>query len=562
MKKFLMATSFALLGLFCVGNKANAAENDTVIKPFAHYEFNDSTNPGKDSSEHGFDLQLKKTSNTPEAFQILEAEDGSKYASFRRDQYPSGDSKGTGAYLYAPQQGSSSYDFSDMISGSYTVSFTFKSDNTINKGDVYALTFGRYTGCLTVTPWRNTIELQLMNLEYAPGETQEEKQAYCEKNKTAITYDTTDWLNLTVSADAKTNLHCVYINGELVHSVTLDGTKLSSSSYDDYTFAIGAQCNIYGNSATQYGNVDVKDVAIYDCALSQTNVAAIIAGNDAVLENETSDSLYVKSIETLDLSTLDLEITDVNTLNTLTKEGLPSKVKATLSNDVERSFPVYWYTSGNKIKGYLQTGAINASLQEVELDYKYVAKFDYDESLVEIKDIKLDNEDYVPSTAITAGSHTLSFKLETKNGAQIESVNNYGIDWEAEDDGTYYIDILDGAIVYISAETVSYKITYMYGDETLGTSKYTKGGNEELKTFEKTGFTFVGWYTDASLTTAFTTLDYNNPADITLYAKFEEIKSNDSSSSSGGCGGAVVSSLLGIGLLTAGLFVSKRKKEE
>ena len=563
MKKLLLTLLLmaCFVTVFATTNLVEAAEGEVVIEPFAHYEFNDAENPGKDSSKHGFDLKKASTSGKAEAMQMLvDPADNDGYVSIRRDQYDNGQTKNTGAYLYAPQQGNTSYDFSDMVSGSYTVSFTFKSDNTIGHGDVYALTFGRYTSCLTIVPWADGIELQLTNLEFAPGETNEEKQTYVEANKRKYAISTLDWINLTVTADADSNVYCVYVDGELLETLTLPGVKLTSSSFDDYTFCIGAQCNIYGNSATQFGNVDVKDLAIYDCALSEENVKAVLANEQPTLSKQPANTVYVESVEQLDLEEIDLEITDVNTLDVLLGEGLPSKVKATTSNGVERSYPVYWYAGADStIRGYVQSGYLNPTGAEVVLEYKYVAKFDYDEDLVTIKNIKLDGEDYVPGTPISSTKHLLQFEVEAKAGAKLGSVMYWGMETDPDDEGIYYVDILEGALVYIDAQAAEFTVTYMDGEEKLSTSKYTAGGNEQLKEFPKDGYTFEGWYLDAELTQKFEGLDYSNPSNITLYAKYVAISSGNDSSN--GCGGAIVSSLLGLSLIAAGLFISKKKRK-
>ena len=557
MKKILLALLTAVCGtvLLTSSNVANAEANDVVISPFAHYEFEDASNPGKDSSKHGFDLSVGKTSASATAIQMLD-DNGDGYVSLRRDQYDTGVSKNMGAWLYAPQQGDTPYDFSDMITGSYTVSFTFKANSDFGHGDVYALTFGRYTSCYTITPWAGGVEIQLNNVDLAPGETFDEKQKYVEANKKFYAVSTKDWCNITLTADATTNTHTLYFNGQLLDTLVLPGVKLSSSANDDYTFAIGAQSNIYGNSATQYGNVDVKELAIYDCALSSDNVAAILAGNDAKLANQPADEIYVESIEELDLEEIDLEITDVNTLSDLMSTGLPTKVKATTSNGVQRSYPVYWYGGSNqKICGYIQTGYTNAELKEIELSYNYVAKFDYDADLVTIKNVQLDGVEYVPGTPITSSKHLLSFELELKDGAKLESVEYWDMEVE-EEDGVYYADILEGGLVYINAKSSTYTVTYMDGTEKLSTSKYTAGGNEQLKEFPKDGYTFAGWYLDAELTQEFQGLDYKNPKNITLYAKYVP-----ASSAKKGCGGAIATSIFGISILAAGLFVSKKKRK-
>ena len=119
MKKLL---STLILSLTCCAavaisfneTKSVNAGEDVKIEAFAHYEFEDSSNPGKDSSKHGFDLKKASTSPNQNAMQMLkDGNDG--YVSIRRDQEANGVTKGTGAYLYAPQQGNTPYDFSDMI---------------------------------------------------------------------------------------------------------------------------------------------------------------------------------------------------------------------------------------------------------------------------------------------------------------------------------------------------------------------------------------------------------------------------------------------------------------
>ena len=536
------------------------AENDTVIEAFAHYEFNDASNPGKDSSMHGFDLVKQVTSANQDAMQVLKDGDDS-YVSIRRDQYATGVTKDTGAYLYAPQQGNTSYDFSDMINGSYTFSATFKSDNSIGHGDVYAISFGRYNSCFTIVPWANKLQIQVNSFDYAEGTTDEEKQQFCETNVLNYTISTIDWTNVTVSADADTKKCRIFINGNLMEEVTLPGVRLTTS-HDDYTFAIGAQCNIYGNSATQYGNVDVKNLQLYDCALSDANVAKLISGEQPTLNLQGEGTVYVESISEVDLTTIDAQITDVNTIDNLLTNGLPNKLKAKTSNNIERSYPVYWYKTNNStIKGYLQTGVINPQLKEVEIPYNYTCKFAYDEDIISLKEVKLDGKDFTPGTAIDSKKHLITFKIDAKNGAKVNSVEYYGMEWDAEDDGTYYIDIAEGALITIDASLPKYKITYMDGDEKLGTSTYTENGNEKLSTFTKEGYTFVGWYADKELTKEYSAIDYANPTDLTLYAKWEEVKNNDdNNNTSKGCKGDVAFSFMGLVSIAGALIISKKRK--
>lgn len=563
-------TKLFVLGL-CVAalptlkeNQEVKADEDIAIEAFAHYEFNDETNIGKDSSVHHFDLKKQVTSASETAFQVLKDGDDN-YISIRRDEYTTGVSKNSGAYLYAPQQGTTSYDYTDMIPGSYTVQTTFKSDNTKGLGDVYAISFGRYNSCFTIVPWKNVIQIQIENFDYAQGDTDEAKQSYIEKAVKCYSYSTLDWTTVTVSADAETNITKIFINGNLVDTVTLAGTKLTSK-HDDYTLAIGAQCNIHGVSATQYGNVDVKDLQIYDCALSDENVAHIVNGETPTMKDQ-GDVAYVTDILDFDSSTIDLEITDANPINELTKT-LPEKLKIKTSKGIERSYPAYWYsTNDGKIRGYVQSGLVNPSLKEIVLDYNYVCKFDYDSSAVTLKDVQLDGKDYVPGTPISSSKQTLSFKLDLVDGATLNEVDYFEMAWDPEDDGTYYIDIADGALIVIDAEAPEvseYTITYKDGAETLGTSTYTVTGEETLKTFTKDGYTFEGWYTDEALENKYTSINRENPQDVTLYAKWTAASKGEEkeepTTSKKGCKGAVTTSLISFISLAGVLLTLKKRK--
>jgi uncharacterized repeat protein (TIGR02543 family) len=571
MKRIFLALLILFAGVAIFTSiEVSAAPVETEIQAVAHYKFEDAENPGKDYTGHGFDLSKAVTSSNPEALQILvDPVDNESYLSIRRDQYTTGMSKGFGAYLYAPQQGKTSKDFSDMIVGSYTISFTFRADNTIPFGDVYVLSFGRYNSCYTIVPWKNGFEVQLRNIEFAEGATDAEKQSYMESSVGFYPYSTSDWTNITVTANAIDNKHTLYLNGEVIDEVVLAGTKLTSSGVDDYTFCIGAQCNIYGASATQFANVDVKDLQIYDCALSAENVGRIINGSKAVLEQEPEGTEYVISLETLDPASIDLEVTDVNTLDVILA-SLPEKIKVNTSDGLDRKYNVYWYEGANqKIKGYVQCGYINPEFKVIDLKYDYVAKFEYDSNLVEVKNVKLNGVNYVPGTPISPNKQTLTFEVALKGGATLDGVYYFDMEWEVEE-GIYYIDIVEGALISINATGSASTVTYKDGTKTLGTSEYTAGGSEELRTFTKEGYTFEGWYLDEALTQKFTELDYTNPVDITLYAKWTANATTDPGTDPGkedpvskkGCKGSIAASIIGLSLVLGTVaFIRKRKNK-
>lgn len=181
----------------------------------ALYEFEDETKPGQDTSGNGFDLKVLNTSqNGDEAIQIKEDTDGEKYVSLVSDRNAEDKGGKTGACLYAPQLGNSGMDFSDLIRESYTVSITFRRDNSKYQGDHYMLAVGRYNDAFQITPWKNGVEIQVNNMDMAPGANNDEKQQWLEKNLAFYTVDTSNWTTVTVSTDAVKNAATIYINGE------------------------------------------------------------------------------------------------------------------------------------------------------------------------------------------------------------------------------------------------------------------------------------------------------------------------------------------------------------
>lgn len=552
-----------------------SAEETKFIKPMAHYEFDDASLPGKDTSGNGFDLKTLNTSaNKEEALQIKQDTDGENYLSLVSDRDAEDKGGKRGACLYAPQLGSSGKDFSDLIEDSYTVSITFRRDNSKWQGDHYMLAVGRYNDAFQITPWKGCIQVQVNNMDMAPGNSQDEKQAWLEANTFEYPCDTTDWTTVTVSTDAVKNEAIVYVNGEAVaEPIKMSDTFFTWRS-DPYAFTLGAQCQFTGNAATCYATADIKECRVYDSALSAANVKKLYEGEEAVAESEVR---YITAVESVDTSQLDLLATDVNTVDVIMSEVLPQKTKITLSNGTELSAKVAWYVvSETKIKGYIQSAYANADQLMLEADYGYTVRFEYDDKLVRVSQIKLDGNAYTPGTPIDAELHALTFKVTALGGeySEIDGVSSMDMEWDPEDDeGNYYVSVSGGAQVVIEASAKKFTVTYYDGTEKLGTSKYSYQGSEELKSFDKSGYTFVGWYTDADLTQAFTTLDYENPADIALYAKYEAGNAPGSSDSGGGTSagesgdnsersgcGSVVGISAGVALLGVAAVMALKKR--
>lgn len=539
---------------------AEEAAEAKTIKPVAHYEFNDEKKPGLDSSENGFDLTKKTTGGTME---VLQDTDGENYLSLKRKDESA---SGGGAFLYASELGSTGRDFSDFIEESYTVSLTFRRDNSAWNGSHYVLSVGRYNDAFTITPYGGNIEIQYNAHHTAPGVSDEEKGEWLGAHKYRIPCDTNEWTTVTVCAEATTNMVSFYLNGEIVGAEQCNDVSLTWRD-SQYTFTLGAQCMVTGNSSQQCATVAIKDCRVYDCALSEDNVRNLCEGKDAVVD---ADMVYITEVAAIDTSELNLLVTDQNPVEEIMYGQLPTQVMTTLSNGMKMPARVSWYPHAkeNKIIGRLQSLYANVDQLTAEVEYNYTVNFDYDESLVRIGALKLDGNAYELGTPIDGKLHTVTFTVTPVN----EYVQISGVIFKEMEqtpmEGTYYIYVMGGANVYIEADVQSGKVTYYDGEEKLGTSKYTYGGDEPLKAYDKEGYTFVGWYTDAELTQAYGGLDYNNPVDITLYAKYvfgteipnPDTGKEDETDKKGGCGSVIGVSVAALTALAAGFVVFNKRK--
>ena len=400
MKKVLSFSLAAMLslGAFAAFPVANAVAEESVteekiVRPLAAYEFDDVNDPGLDSSGHGFNLKKKVVGASADAFKVLEDTDGENYISLSRTEDGSG-----GGLLYAPELGNSGKDFSDLIEESYTVSLTFRRDNSSNNGSHYVLATGRYNKCFQITPWLGGIQIQLYSQHLAPGATAEEQGQWIEQNTKMISgVDTSDWTTVTVSTDAITNISSVYINGEIRETFNLTDVSFTWRE-DNYTFTLGAQCQVSGNACTQFATVDIKQCRVYDCALSEANVERLYNGQEAIVEEGTA---YIQEVAEIDTSALDLYATDVNTVDVIVNEVLPTSVMTTISNGMKVPAKITWFpVSETQIAGYLHSLYANVDQLYKTVDYGYTVRFDYDETLVRIGSVKLDGNAYEPGTPI------------------------------------------------------------------------------------------------------------------------------------------------------------------
>lgn len=564
-------TAFAALALSAgmlsgTGVRVSAEDSAPEIKPLVWYEFEDPENMGKDSMGH-FDLtpsvgRFTDSETSQEVVCLTQQEDdeGEKYAQFISNRGEDGQlSSNIGANLYAARLGASASDFSDLIKGSFSVEITFRRDNMNRIGNHYILACGRYNNAFQITPWKEGIEIQINHREDAQGATDEEKQAWMEKNTVLVPWDTNEWTTLLVSADAETNTYNIYINGALQLSQQVAHVEMTYKP-DDYAFSIGSQCNINGGSQEGYSTVDIKDCKVFDCALSAENASQLFNGEVATYADD-----YIQNLVTPDMEALDLFVTDVNTIENIMNNILPKTVNVTLNTGVTVPANVYWIDRGaGQLYGYIQSDYANVSQLSVSAQYGYTVKFEYDSNAVAVTGVKLDGQAYTPGTEISAGRHTVSFTITVLEGCELNDVFYYEIAQLPLEDGgsNYTVTFNNGACIVIDAGEIEYTVSYYDGNEKLFTSTYTVSGTEEAKTYEKEGYTFEGWYLDAELTQAFTGFDREAPADLTLYAKTTKNEA-PARGGCGGCGGNIATStlLLAASALTGIGILFIRKKE-
>lgn len=580
MKKILALTLVSTLlaggagALAANPHTASAAENDKVIKAVAQYDFDDAANLGKDSSGNGFHLAAKDTSASTDAEKGIshgtetEGIDEISYAKFRRTCTDEGQERG--GLLYAPFFKGTSEDFSDVLTGSFTVSMRFRGvDIPAGNGSYYLLHTGKYNNALGITPWNDHIEVFPVSEKGAPKD-ESDAYAWTQTQKYDLSASVNDvWHTVTVAGDQEKGKVDIYLDGVLAQSADLGALDakvlLSAGDITRYTFCIGGQCEgAGGNASTMYSSADVDYVRVYDSALSAENVQKLYNGEEAVYADGAE---YVTEVEKIDFSAYDFLVTDSNTVKEI-KSSLPSTVKATTSSGKSKNVSVYWYETDTEIRGYLQGKTLaNYNNLMYSNPYGYTVRLTYDDALITVKDVLLDGEPLAVGTDLgKISGGTLSFKIEQKkNGVTVNGFYYDDLDWERDevydaDDDTYYMELSGPANIVIYASLKQGTVTYFDGEENLGTSKYTMGGSEELRTFEKEGYEFEGWYTDVALKNKFEALDYSDPVDITLYASYKKIGGEGKRGCAGSLAGGV-SLAAGLGAVAvAAAIVWKKKK--
>lgn len=441
------------------------------LKPYAWYQFEDSENLGKDSMGN-FDLNMKVSGSG--VYAQKEKAEGDSYVELRRKKYDA-DYEYTGKNEVNAENGVLFYapfvkdglDMSDLITGSYTVSITFRSP-TINTsiGSHYMFSTGRYVDAPSMVCWGKGIRVQTGSKLGVFGV--ENDQSKIDNDKTNVrvkpeSASTDTWYNLTMVGDAENNEVKLYLDGVLAETVKVEGeVKFSNQGQmelgSDYVFALGGQSAGTGGQ-TCHADIDISDCKVFDYALSADNVSALNKGEDTAYTG-----LHVESVPELDVSAIDFQLTDVNPMSELLNK-LPNKATVTLSDGSKVKASIAWINKGNgKCFGVIQSAEANSNAFHYEYDCEYVVKFAYNSEHVTISDVKVGSDTMTPDEVLVVDgskSMSMSFKLEVKGDCGIDGVwyddtNEFIEDaWAGDDEGYIYLRIREGAVVTIVSHSAA-----------------------------------------------------------------------------------------------------------
>lgn len=434
------------------------------LKPYAWYQFEDEDNLGKDTMGN-FDLTMKVSGSG--VYAQKKKSEGDNYVELRRKAYDEDyeytlekeASADNGVLFYAPFV-KDGLDMSDLITGSYTVSITFRSPTiNANLGSYYMFSTGRYIDAPSMVCWGKGIRVQTGSKLGVFGASAEQNTIDNDTTNVRVRPENPSedtWYNITMVGDAENNVVKLYLDGVLVESVQLQGVAFSNQGKmdlgSDYVFALGGQSAGTG-AQTCHADIDISDCKVFDYALSAENVSALNKG-----EETSYSGIYVESVPELDVSAIDFQLTDVNPMSELLN-NLPDKATVTLSDGSKNKASIAWINKGNgKCFGVLQSSEANLNAFHYEYDCEYVVKFAYNSEHVTISDIKVGSDSMNPDEVLKVDgskSMSMSFKLEVKGDCGIDGVwyddtNEFIEDaWSGDDEGYIYLRIREGAVVTI-----------------------------------------------------------------------------------------------------------------
>ena len=515
---------------------SNAVEQE--VAPIVWYEFNDKDNLGKDSMGN-FDLLVGGRG-------LIDYNE-SGFVTF---------TKAKESYLYAPAL-FGNLDWSDLLKGGYTLSFNINTDNTIGEGDRYAICTSNYANAFQIIAARSGYEVT-----YSSGGHKKHTIAYATGNHKD------QWVNITITMDAETSKLAFYVNGLLFDERVVDNYE-SFTAGNHYAFAIGGQGTTAGADGTQYFEGSIDDVRVYDFALSSRNIKDLYdkANGNAPLVSLVNYKT-VKEIK-VDTEGVDLVISNNNSVENIISK-LPATVTAVNTSNEEEVCSVVWLNCDNGlVKGYLQgCSSANAKGLFAEVRLSYLVDF-ASATHGKFVDVKVNGEAYNGEEILTGENKTLTFKVNANDWYSVSSVavNNQKI--TPDEDGVYTFVISDYTKVSAYFASMEYTITYVLNNGQNNEEQIYGYGEDVILAdyFVKEGFVFAGWYDNEALTgEKITVIDSQNPANITLYAKWvdeNEHQSNVNSSSienEKGCKSAIEEVVFGLPLCLLAVFVMKKKR--
>lgn len=464
------------------------------IAPFAYYKFDAEENFGKDQTGR---FDLTKKSNGAGIVELQE-ENGIKYAAFRRDSenktpdYTEIEQSTSGVSFYAKGLDKSSLDFSDIVAGSYTLSVTFRAPfHPDNYGACTIVALGRFNDALSIVPWQSGIEIQPYS-RYTFGEV---SQGEVDAKKKVVPCDRRNWVTFTVVGDYDANKVKAYVNGEFVDEWEVNPVSLSNKGVmngpqggADYCFSIGSSNSIGGGGMEATADADIKDVALFDYALDDNAVKAVYDE-----EGVTYTGANYTTLPELDVSDIDMQITDANTISNILNKFSTKRAKvSTTNNDGEKEpLNIFWTTAGttDTIYGIPQSETL-ANIKGVHYKYKCdtVIKFVYDKNAVTLSEaaikqiaLNVDEVNVLPDD-VANSIGTLSFKIEPKDGYEIVAImcddsNEWEeADWEREDHFVMF-RVRNGAKVIVESRKIG-------GNDPVdsGSSGNSSGGSTSGKT--------------------------------------------------------------------------------
>ena len=408
-------------------------EDNVLVQPIARYEFADAENLGKDSMGN-FDLLTYGNTLTTGS-----DEDGS-YLNFA-----------AGGGLYARDMPGYA-DFSDYFTD-YTISFGLKRNVAASAdwGPVIATGNGYANGTgdagITIFAANGNVDVKLSGKDVATDYLSPAGE---------ITADA--WSEVTIVYDSgKQELRC-YVDG------ALKGTHKAAFNLglNAFAFGIGVRYNQYSDTLVDAGNAtatavdgSIRDVRIYDCAMTGQNVLDLVSGREIVLDGTEA----IKSVTDVPAAgfKIDAALTDEEILSM--KDLAPESVAVLTTSGGTATSPVIY--SGIErtqthalIKGLPFGGISNAA----GVTFTVSVPFATEEDMGEIRPIAR----YEFADAENLGKDSMgNFDLDTKGLGLMQGEDGASLDFGNNITGYLRAKDLGGGkdfSDYLSSYTVSFLI--------------------------------------------------------------------------------------------------------